>query len=423
MYSATPRLCSTTSDQLGSVLDLGLPQRFVEDSASLLPRVVLTQEVPVDEFSGGLGGSLARLRLIVLVTPRGDPLLIFEAYFDHAATAVDVVNYMIHMHAERDSMTMGGAPFVEWLRPRLDMEHPLRIGYAHQMVFAGGGLADLILSEGPSLGLRPGVSASLLHCLAPEGPDLGWQVDIRMPEAINSQPHAVVAHGRMATIVSGWNQDVQNSLLLVALTLVAAIAVLQQSRIRAFRALEHSLNCRTDSIDQMRDVHARLAAELSEVQLDLSFGAETYIDGVLVPDSRMDSFRRSLNDVVGIDASLANTSRIMERLGAVIHARSSVINAAVQESQERRDRVMSVVLTVGTLLALPPALLLAFFGVSSSDVDHERSLLDLSHYWLAYVLAWIPFVALLLVGSLLRRRIRAARPRIAYPPEDRRTEH
>jgi hypothetical protein len=59
---------------------------------------------------------------------------------------------------------------------------------------------------------------------------------------------------------------------------------------------------------------------------------------------------------------------------------------------------------VGTLLALPPTLLLAFFALSR---DTRRTLFDPRMHWAAYLIAFGPFIALVTAGWLLRRRIRA----------------
>ena len=118
-------------------------------------------------------------------------------------------------------------------------------------------------------------------------------------------------------------------------------------------------------------------------------------------------FRSSLHDLVGVDTALANTSRMVERLGAVIQSRSAVLATATQEVRERQDRLLTVFFALVSILAIPPTLVLAFFGVSSNDVDSRLSLFDVHRYWPAYVLAWVPFTTLLVVGLLLRRRVRA----------------
>jgi Mg2+ and Co2+ transporter CorA len=123
-------------------------------------------------------------------------------------------------------------------------------------------------------------------------------------------------------------------------------------------------------------------------------------------------FQSSLRKAVGLNEGLTNTSRMLDRVQSVIGARLSSLEAAVQEQTERSNRVFSTVVAIGSLIALPPALLLAFFGVNGVEVNDKFSIFDFSHYWPAYVLAWVPFVALALMGYLLRRRIREVSPQL-----------
>lgn len=410
IYSLSPRLPTTGSASLAVALDLGFLQRFVSDSVNLFPSVVLDVEADPSEFHGGLGATLERLRAIVLRTSRGDPLLMVEAHLADTAAAGEILAHLLYMHYERDSIAYGDGLLLEWLALRLGSEALLRIGYAHQMVFAGESLTQEIMKEAGAR--RTGAVDTFLHGLASQTSGHGGQVGVRLPTALNIEGRAYVANSRYATVVAGWSPSVQNALIFVALNVIAAFGVLRRARSLAFHALEHDLNTPMTTIEDAREKHARLAAELSEIQLDLSFGVETYLDSVLMPDSRMDSFRASFHEVVGIEAATANTSRIVERLRTVIQARSSVLAEASRERQERRDRVLTGLLASVSLLAIPLTLLLGFFGASSSDVAPERSMLDIAYYWPVYALAWFPIGVIILVGVVLRRRLRAARPRM-----------
>jgi hypothetical protein len=110
---------------------------------------------------------------------------------------------------------------------------------------------------------------------------------------------------------------------------------------------------------------------------------------------------------MGLTDALGNTSRMLERLQSVISARVSALTAAAQEQEEQRHRVISSVIAVGSLIALPPTLLLAFFGVNAPEVDQNASIFDLGRYWPAYALAWLPFLALVTAGFLPLRRLRS----------------
>jgi predicted metal-binding membrane protein len=97
---------------------------------------------------------------------------------------------------------------------------------------------------------------------------------------------------------------------------------------------------------------------------------------------------------------------MLQRVGTVISVRLSKLESADRDRIERRDRLVAVLVAVASLLALPPALILAFFGVNARQVDPARSIFDLHAYWGAYCLAWLPFIMLVSVGSVLYSRIR-----------------
>jgi hypothetical protein len=412
IYSLTPRLSRADerlvrlSQDLSLALDLGFLNRFVTSSRQLFPRVLLVREIAAADFNGPAGGLVADLVLTVLVMPRGDLMLLVMAGVDGDVGAGQIADYLVSMHYHRDAQTLyDGQPLGKWVSGELGLSQR-DIGYAHMMVFAGGALARSILDkqsnpEGDETGV-------ILDALASDGPDTGGQVNPRVLVPLSHPNKVFVANGRLVTLVAGWSRPVQDALVFVAITVVAGFGVLRQARERASQAMEEAQTDSSDSIDSDRRTLADLANALDDIQLDLSFGVELYADSVLIPDSRMDTFRLSFQDVVGMDAALANTSSIVERLGAVIQARSSVLTELGRQHQERQDRILGAVVATGSLLAIPLTLLLAFFGVSSSDVSPGRSMLDFAHYWPAYVLAWAPFTALVVIAIGLRRRVRSS---------------
>lgn len=68
---------------------------------------------------------------------------------------------------------------------------------------------------------------------------------------------------------------------------------------------------------------------------------------------------------------MANTSRIVERVAAVLDSRHALLSASVQAYTERRDRIFAGAIAIGSLLALPPTLLLAYFGTNSTNVNQH----------------------------------------------------
>ncbi|MPZ25556.1 MAG: hypothetical protein GEV12_03695 [Micromonosporaceae bacterium] len=415
IYDLTPRarFDHAVRTRLDEVFDYGRFQGHVDASARLLPQVADHQDLPPGALDAA-GDQLAGFRIgevtaLLLVTPRGDPLLVLEVELPGEPDAAEVAGFLAATCFERELLTVSGQPLLAWLGDRLGLAAPLQFGRnVHQCVFPGGHLREELLradaAPGPGDQLPPAVTTIVYR--ATVSADRGSQLGVRTPRALNNPGETLVAHGRGVSLIAGWSEQVENVLALAATTIVAAMGVLHRTRDLAFDALELNQSTQLVSTGDARELVSRLSSRLNELQLDLSFGVEAYVDSVLIPELVVEGFQSSMRMAADLDTGLTNTSRMVDRLAAVIRARAAVLDAATQDEHERRNRVFNVVLAVGSLIALPPSLLLAFFGVTSPDVDQARSVLDLDRYWFAYGLAWLPFAGLLLAGFLLRRRIR-----------------
>ena len=131
---------------------------------------------------------------------------------------------------------------------------------------------------------------------------------------------------------------------------------------------------------------------------------------MLTPELLVGSYHSSLRRVAALAESTANTSRIVDRVAAVIDARHAMLSASVQAYTERRDRIFAGAIAIGSLLALPPTLLLAYFGTNPTDVNQHVSIFDVRHYGVAYLVAWLPFLALVGGAAVMRRRIQPRAP-------------
>jgi hypothetical protein len=159
----------------------------------------------------------------------------------------------------------------------------------------------------------------------------------------------------------------------------------------------------------------QLSERLNDMQLDLSFGVEAHIDSILIPEIVPDAFQASLNDAVQMPQSLDNTSRMLQRVSAVIEARRSQLEAEKNEREaaknkreatknehlEHRNRIGAIIVGTGSLLALPPGLLLTYFGIAS-----KPEIFDFRSYWPAYLVVWLPFVLLATIGGFFYSRSR-----------------
>ncbi|WP_053852912.1 hypothetical protein [Streptomyces sp. NRRL B-24085] len=387
---------------LGSLVDRFDFGRFalhLKSSEAVLPAPVLVADVPPGELRlphGHHGLSPASAELVVLTTPRGDITLVLDCEFAGRTPCDALAAWLADSCFDRDRVTLGGRPLLDVLRERLAPREPLAFGQnVHQLVFPGGELREELL------GADPARQAVVLNELVYRGRRATAE-----PPHLRSHGTTLSAHGRGVSVHAGWAEHVENGLTLVAVGMVSALAVLQRTRLAAFATMRANEQASASSPYEIRSLISQLSAGVNELQLDLAFGVEAYVDSLLIPETVMEAFQSSLRDAFGIRDSLDNSARMVERLTSVISARSAALDAELAERDDRRDRTVSVLVAIATLIALPPTLLLGFFGANASTVDPHRSVFD-PRYLPAYVLAWVPFLVLAVIGYV--RIIRAGR--------------
>ncbi|MFC8435146.1 hypothetical protein [Streptomyces sp. NPDC057253] len=399
LFSLTGRL-DPQLPALGSLVDTFDFGRFalhLTSSEGVLPVPVLVEDVPPGELGlphGDHGLDLAALQIAVVATPRGDVTLALDCGFAGQTPPEALAAWLADTCFDRDRITLGAGTLLDSLGGRLAPLEPLAFGQnVHQLVFPGGDLKnDLLDSDESRL-------PALLNEIVYRG-----RLSTSEPPHLRRNGRTLSAHGRGVSVHAGWAEHVENGLTLVAIGMVSALAVLQRTRLAAFETMRANERTAAESPYEIRRLISRLSDGVNELQLDLAFGVEAYVDSLLIPEMVMEAFQSSLRDAFGIPASLDNSARMVERLTSVISARSAALDAELAERDDRRDRTLSALVAVATGIALPPTLLLAFFGANASDVDNRRSMFD-AHYLPAYLLAGLPFIALAVIGYLLLRRI------------------
>ncbi|MFJ6070853.1 hypothetical protein ACIQFU_08390 [Streptomyces sp. NPDC093065] len=417
IYNLTPQV-QVSEDMLRPLteaLDLGRFAAHVEAAGLLLPRLVLHERVPEITLPPG-AARVDGAYITLAVTPRRDPLLFVDVEIADGADDADAIAETLYTTwQERSAIRVGAVPLTQWLDGRLRTHGstedraadrpPLAFGRnVHQSVFPGASLARGLLA-GHVLGDTVGQEVVTIVLRGTLDSDTGATLGIRRPETLNNAGQTMVAHGRGVSLIVGYAPSVENAFGLAAAGILTAVAAVHRIRRQAFAALELDRAAAVETTDDARALVGQLSSRLNDLQLDLSFSVEAYADTILIPELLVESFHSSLREVSSLADALANTSRIVERVNAVLATRRVDLETASQQYAEDRDRVLAAVIAVGSLIALPPALLLAYFGVNSSDVDSRRSILDLHHYGVAYAVAWLPFVLLIVVGLVARRRI------------------
>jgi hypothetical protein len=386
---------------LSGISEFGSFSPHIELAGSLLPAPVLTirdAEAKLPGQSLGLGP----VQLTLLVTPRGDAALVLDGHMTGNPDAQATAALLRATCQERERLLLSGQPALDLVRAEATaagLQLPdLAFGRnVHQCVFPGG---DVLA------GIRAGEPfwRMINRVAAPEEPRS--PVAVFRPPELNYQSVTAVGHGRGVSVIAGFAEAVENACALIVVMLVTGLSVLHRSREHLFAAMDRASRPATSSHDG-REVISYLSAQLNELQLDLEFGVESYLDSVLIPEAFIDTFQRSLSEAMGLSDALAHSSQMLDRLTAVIQARGLALEAAFQEQAERRDQLFSRVLAIATLLAVPPTLLLTYFALGPGAA---RSVLDVRAHWGAYLIAWVPFIVLVGFAWVGRRRITSRGP-------------
>ncbi|MET9735876.1 hypothetical protein ABZZ79_36215 [Streptomyces sp. NPDC006458] len=408
LFSLTGRIDPALAiDRLIDRLDFGRFGSHLRSGDTVLPVPVLAESVDPADLGlpgGDHGLRLAGAGMVVVTTPRGDATLVLDCDFAVDTSTAALAPWLAATCFEREAFTLGGRPLLDVVRARLALPEPLAFGQnVHQLVLPGGQLlAELLTAAGSGRSaLAEPLNELIYRGKLPGAPRPG----ISVPPHLYIQGVTLAAHGRGVSVQAGWAPHVENALTLVAVGMLSALAVLQRTRLKSFEMMRLNQQATTGSPRAARELISELSAGVNELQLDLAFGVEAYVDSLLIPEMLTEGFQSSLGESFGIRDSLENSARMIERLTSVIAARSASHDAALADEKERRDGIVSGLLAVATLIALPPTLLLAFFGANASDIDDSHSVLDVGEYGWAYAAAWLPFVLLVAVGWLrLRRR-------------------
>jgi hypothetical protein len=422
MYNLTPqiRVPDSVLRPLTGAVDFGRFAAHVEAAGRLLPRGVIQERVPGLVLAGGGAGRVITAGLVLAVTPCADSLLFLDVQLS-ANAAGDIADVLFATWQERAALRIGELPLTDWLAARLAerglTDHgSIAFGRnVHQSVFPGRRLARRLLS-GHEAADTVGPEVVTIVLRGTLDSRSGASLGIRRPQTLNNPGQTMVAHGRGVSLIVGWTTAVENAFALAAVGILNAVAAVHRVRGQAFEALELDESTVVGTVQDARALIANLSRRLADMQLDLSFSVEAYADAILIPELLVESFHSSLRSASALPEGLDNTSRIVQRVDAVLAARRADLETASQRYAEQRDKIVTAVIAVGSIIALPPALLLAFFGVNSNDVDPRHSILDVHRYGVAYALAWLPFLALAIVAVIARRRISL---RVSRPDEPR----
>jgi uncharacterized integral membrane protein len=303
----------------------------------------------------------------------------------------------------RQELTIAGVPLLEAFVDGLPAAVATKLGPVghgrdvHQLFMVGTRLAAELPTE----------DAGGDRCYTPDGymrlvyredtPFRTGEAVMRLPAELNRPRGSLCAHGRGVTVLVGAAEHVEWGVTIGAIELLAAFERMRRIRSEAAKTL-HS----ADAVESADRANARarlgkLAQELGDLEVELSFGVAQYLDALRFPEIVLQSYRDSLSETLGIATGAERTAAMLGRLKTVLDARREELAAI--EDREAAIRRLRTSLAVGyvTVVAVPLGVLLAFLGANVNQVKHKYSLWNVGHYWKDYAI----LLSIVVVGSVL----------------------
>jgi hypothetical protein len=219
------------------------------------------------------------------------------------------------------------------------------------------------------------------------------------PHELNRRPGWMAAVGPYVSVVCGHADFIENTIFLSAIQGVAAAAELREIRhaayqdVRLFRTSEQ----RYDSTQRRRRALERIADNLKELEIELSYSVEAPADlGLLVPSLRVESFHNALFESIDLSTKSTTVGRMLQRLARAISAELTSIESIERRADEERRLRWGAAVGFISAVALPTGIILSYFGINADQVSPNRSIFD-HHYLPVYLTVF----AVMLVGAFL----------------------
>jgi glycerophosphoryl diester phosphodiesterase len=357
------------------VLDLGTKDRLtVRTAVAQLENQSLSLMLWFDRF--GLG------QLHVTHSVSADPTIIAE-----------VLDLFCH---GRTTLTIEGVPFLDWVQREAELQAAPSLAqdvldFVH---FPADRLGELVSEHKPTQG-----SLRIVY-RKPKGSST-TAAGIRMPPDLNRGGESFAAHGRGVVLLCGHTEHRRLALRLTAAELLFAIARARQSRSR----LEVGLRDNRWGEGVSASFDLTFLQELADIvrheRIRLAVDVKAAVDGLFMPESVLDDFRASLGSALRFEELTNSSQDLANTLSDVVSSYLEEAKFKVAADDAARERNWQLIVGIGSGVALPIALLLSYFGVSSQvTAPSAVSIFDLGAYWLPYLVTGLSVVAVLLASVL-----------------------
>ncbi|WP_419707734.1 hypothetical protein [Promicromonospora sp. NFX87] len=307
-----------------------------------------------------------------------------------APTAHEVANHLAVFCHERTSLSLDGVPLVEWLVNKANVGGTPRLGQDVLQFVELDDATGLVTDTG-----EPSNDAiAMIYRTAERLPDGG--VPARVPTALNSLAGAFAAHGRGVVVLGGQSLATAATVRLTACELLFAVGRARHARAKIEKLLEGS-RTRDEAAGIWDDAErlSEVAREVRRQRTIMALDVQGYADGLFMPELVIDSFRTSFSEALRLSELTDSTVGLMDALSDVIGSSLADIQLRAAKLADTRERRWQLGVGMASGIAIPVALLLSYFGVSSeATIPADRSIYDLTVYGLVWALAVASAVAI-----------------------------
>lgn len=377
--SGEDKLLECPSEEVGTRLNFNFDRlgTYVDANATILPYVVRHCE----NADTSRSHSKFRPRTLLWKAPLNDVGLLMYTVDVPKQTSVGEIAKLVNECFESNWGDHAASLGIE-----LTTEAVTRAKYA--LVFVPRGAKEFSKQDEQKIIYRADLPADLEY------------VKLTYPDELNRRIHTGAVLGPLTALLWGQQDYVENLVTLSAVMTVASAAGLRRVQESSYREMLklRSLDITISNRDEIRgslNAVSGQAAELEDLLVrSADAGANLF---PFIPSLRPADFHRSLWRELRIDEDRVRAERFLRRLTSVADTRKYQLASIDNLQRESRSKRWAFSVAAASTIAIPVSILLAFFGITGTDIDPNRSVFDIWYYWWIYltVISGIVVIALL----------------------------
>lgn len=394
-----PSKLFSEAEPLTDALYLGRYGAFVDKSSAELPKILEAEDITSSAISfKALKVKIERGRFFLAITSSGALFAVIVVDFKGGmSTCIDALQELYYQ-----KLVVRNRALSSYIRNRLqshgiecDVSNDIFSHFLHQFIHLSEEAKFIDAEESFNV-----VQKLIYRADLPARKEFSAIV---YPMELNRRPGSVCALGEYVTVLSNQQQYVENSLIISAMQVIAALSELAHIRKSADIMIDN-LSKETKERTSWRDREKRVAkfsSELARLNLRMAATVEAPLHlGLLIPSMRLERYHLALLEASQVSARKDNVSALLTRLNSIVASKKAVVTSLARMSDQISARAAAITVGLISVISIPPSIVLAFFGTNTVDIDREASLMEFAQYGFVYFSVFLAFVLALGIGGL-----------------------